>query len=239
MRILLFLIVSVTSTLSWPSFSQDVPFPHLSINGYGLIKVAPDSAHFRVRVVESTMNAEQAKQAVDHSVSTVISALTKAGMIRSQISSSNLSVTPQYHYPKNGEAELVGYRATRVMTVEVADVDKLDQYLNLALSNGMNQVDNVQLKVKRESEFRQQARALAIEDAKNQAEMLAKGFGYRLGGVWEINYQQPRNLQSVVQRQSTARSSSAAFNDPAITISDQVSVIFKLEAPHASMAHNE
>ncbi|MDP5253934.1 SIMPL domain-containing protein [Vibrio sp. HB161653] len=229
---LLFLIVFVTSSVSWPSFSQDVPFPHLSINGYGLIKVAPDSAHFRVRVVESTMNAEQAKQAVDNSVNTVTRALMKAGMSRADISSSNLSVTPQYHYPKSGEAELVGYRATRIMTVEVAEVDKLDQYLNVALSNGMNQVDNVQLKVKRESEFRQQARMLAIEDAKNQAEVLAKGFGYRLGGVWEINYQQPRNLQPIVQRQSTARSSAAQFNDPTISITDQVSVVFKLEAPH-------
>ncbi len=49
-----------------------------------------------------------------------------------------LSITP-----KSGKAELVGYRASRNINVTVTDLADLNQYLDMALKAGINQVDNI------------------------------------------------------------------------------------------------
>lgn len=85
------------------------------------------------------------------------------------------------------------------MTVEVDDVANLNQYLDIALANGINQVDNVQLKVRDEAKYQQQARMAAIEDAKLKARSIAKGFKRNLGGVWRVDYN-TMNPQPVMMR---------------------------------------
>ena len=156
--------------------AQDPNFPHLVTTGYGEVVAKPDMAQFSVKVTETTMNAEQAKAAVDKVVTAFTAQLKATGVNAQHISSSNLYLAPQYHYPKSGQPELVGYRASRSVTVEVDDVANLNQYLDVALANGINQVDNVQLKVRDEAKYQQQARMAAIEDAKLKARSIAKGF---------------------------------------------------------------
>lgn len=51
-----------------PYLCTGMDFPHISTSGYGEVTAVPDMAEFSVKVVESTMNAEQAKAAVDKAV---------------------------------------------------------------------------------------------------------------------------------------------------------------------------
>lgn len=110
-------VVLLLSVLSSPTFAQEWDFPHISTSGYGEVTAVPDMAEFSVKVVESTMNAEQAKAAVDKAVTEFTSKLVKSGVAQQNISSSNLYINPQYHYPANGKPELVGYQASRSITV--------------------------------------------------------------------------------------------------------------------------
>lgn len=50
--------------LSFGAVANSPDFPHLSTTGYGEVIATPDMAQFSVKVVESTMTAEQAKQSV-------------------------------------------------------------------------------------------------------------------------------------------------------------------------------
>ncbi len=115
--------------------------------GYGEVTATPDMATFSVKVVDTTMTAEQAKLSVDKTVEEFLKSLSDAGLSKDNITSSNLYLAPQYHYPKSGKAELVGYRASRSIDVTVTDLKNLNQYLDMALEAGINQVDNIQLKV--------------------------------------------------------------------------------------------
>jgi hypothetical protein len=144
----------------------------VATSGYGEVIATPDMAEFSVKVVEITMNAEQAKESVDNIVTSFIKRLTQAGVKESQITSSNLYLTPQYHYPKTGKPELVGYRAIRNVSVEVDDLSKLNEYLDIALEEKINQVDDIQLKVRDEDKYQQQARMAAIKDAQQKAQSL-------------------------------------------------------------------
>lgn len=218
------------TTLSFSALASSPDFPHLSTTGYGEVIAKPDMAQFSVKIVESTMTAEQAKQSVDKVVSTFLDALNKEGLEKADVTSSNLYITPQYHYPKNGKPELVGYRASRSVTVSVDDLADLNRYLDLALNSGINQVDDIQLKVKDQAKYQQQARMAAIKDANSKAESLAEGFGKDLNGVWRIDYKMS-GYQPVLKRSMAmdARSESNSYQDSTIVIRDSVDVIYKID----------
>lgn len=176
MKLYSFLLASALS-LSSVSVLADVPeFAHVTTTGYGEVVATPDMATFSVKVVDTTMTAEQAKQSVDKTVEDFLQYLSDAGLSKDNITSSNLYLAPQYHYPKSGKAELVGYRASRSINVTVTDLADLNQYLDMALKAGINQVDNIQLKVSNQAEYQQKARMAAIKDAREKAASLASGF---------------------------------------------------------------
>lgn len=93
------LLASALSLTSISVFANDVPnFAHLSTTGYGEVVATPDMAAFSVKVVDTTMTAEQAKQSVDNTVDEFLKSLADAGLSKDNITSSNLYLAPQYHY---------------------------------------------------------------------------------------------------------------------------------------------
>ncbi len=224
-------LMLVLSSISFVTQAEELNFPHISTTGYGEVIATPDMAKFSVKVVEITMNAEQAKAKVDDVVSAFIDRLNEAGVEESHILSSNLYLTPQYHYPKSGKAELVGYKAVRSVSVEVHDLSKLNQYLDIALEENINQVDDIQLKVRDQEKYQKQARMAAIKDAMDKAESLASGFGRKLDQVWRIDYnsRQVRPIMMKAAAFSDESSVNKSYQDSTITITDSVGVIYKLD----------
>ncbi|MGF1775280.1 oxidative stress defense protein [Vibrio nomapromontoriensis] len=229
MKSTLTLCALAASFVALPSVASQVDFPHIVTTGYGQIEATPDMAEFSVRVVQSQLNADQAKEGVDSVVDTFLAKLASAGVSKEDIKSSNLYLTPQYQYPDKGQPELVGYRASRTVTVQVMDIERLNDYLDSALASGINQVDNIRLKVKDESQYQAKARTAAIQDAQKKAQSLAQGFEQKLGKVWQITYKQPQN-QPVVMRSMMMDSQpeSNSYQDSVITIRDRVDVVYKL-----------
>ncbi|WP_099607719.1 oxidative stress defense protein [Vibrio coralliilyticus] len=230
MKIVSSLAIAVSGLVSIGAYADTPNFPHLATTGYGEVVAKPDMAKFTVRVVETTMTAEQAKQTVDKVVTDFLTELKEQGMSADNITSSNLYISPQYHYPKNGKPELVGYRASRTVNVTVDELANLNQYLDIALNSGINQVENIQLKVKDQAKYQEQARQAAIKDANSKAESLASGFGKDINGVWRIDYNMPSS-QPVLMRSMAmdAKAESNTYQDSTIVIRDRVDVIYQLD----------
>lgn len=210
--------------------AADVAVPHLETIGSGEVTAQPDMAEFSVAVEETRSTAKEAKQAVDKAVTAFVERLQAKGVDRSDIQSANISLQPQYHYPKDKKPELTGYRASRHITVTVRELDQLNTYLDNALGDGINRINNIQLKVSNEAEYLEQARQAAIKDAMDKAESLAKGFGEKIDGVWRITYQvsHPRPVM-MRMAMDAAPETAATYQDAQITIRDRVEVVFKLE----------
>lgn len=227
---MMLVVVSVSvSALSLPALAAGPEFPHIETSGYGEVLARPDMAEFSVQAVESTLTAEQAKQAVDQVVTAFITRLTNAGVSRDAIRSSNLYLAPKYQYPKSGQAELVGYQASRRVTVTVYELENLNTYLDGALGDGIDRVDHIQLKVKDRQGYQEQARLLAIKDANQKAASLAEGFEGWLDGVWEIRYHNSQ-VQPVMVREMAMDAKAAGYagyQDSVLTISDSVNVIYR------------
>ncbi|HDU8588237.1 TPA: oxidative stress defense protein [Vibrio alginolyticus] len=230
MKLYSFLLASALSLTSASVLANTPEFAHVTTTGYGEVTATPDMATFSVKVVDTTMTAEQAKLSVDKTVEEFLKSLSDAGLSKDNITSSNLYLAPQYHYPKSGKAELVGYRASRSIDVTVTDLKNLNQYLDMALEAGINQVDNIQLKVSNQAEYQQKARMAAIKDAREKAGSLATGFEKKLGDVWQINYRQ-MHVQPVLMRSMAmdSKEGTNSYQDSTMIIRDQVDVIYKLK----------
>ena len=230
MKLSSYLLASALSLTSLSVFANVPEFAHVTTTGYGEVVATPDMATFSVKVVDTTMTAEKAKQSVDKSVDEFLKKLSDAGLSKDNVTSSNLYLAPQYHYPKSGKAELVGYRASRSINVNVSDLANLNKYLDMALESGINQVDNIQLKVSNQAEYQQKARMAAIRDAKEKAASLAVGFEKKLGDVWQISYNQ-MNGQPILMRSMAmdAKQSSNSYQDSTLVIRDQVDVVYRLK----------
>ena len=223
-------LTAALSAVSFSALANSPSFPHISTTGYGEVIATPDMATFSVRVVESTMTAEQAKSTVDKVVTSFLNELHKAGVDEASVHSSNLYLAPQYHYPKDGKPELVCYRASRNVTVEVKDLSNLNEYMDIAIAQGINQIDNIQLQVRDQAKYQEQARLEAIKDARAKAKSLATGFERELGDVWRVDYN-AQSSQPVLMRSMAmdARTESNSYEDSTITIRDRVNVIYQLE----------
>ena len=145
MKLSSYLLASALSLTSLSVFANVPEFAHVTTTGYGEVVATPDMATFSVKVVDTTMTAEQAKQSVDKSVDEFLKKLSDAGLSKDNVTSSNLYLAPQYHYPKSGKAELVGYRASRSINVNVSDLANLNKYLDMALESGINPVSYTHL----------------------------------------------------------------------------------------------
>ncbi|OEF27766.1 oxidative stress defense protein [Vibrio rumoiensis] len=221
------LLCAVLFFLSANAYAAEASQPTLSTTGYGQVIAKPDMAEFSVAIQSERTQAKQAKMAVDKVVEKLMKSLESSNIDRKDIESSNLQITPQYIYPKDGKPQLSGYRAVRNITVTVKQLDKLNDYLDLALQSGINRVDSIQLKVQDEAKYKEQARQLAIDDAKSKAASLTKGFDATVNGVWSIEYRS--NISRPVVAKSMAMESRVAdqgYQDQSIMISDQVSVVF-------------
>ncbi|PWI34639.1 oxidative stress defense protein [Vibrio albus] len=231
MKTLLRCLVILPALLASSVYANDLDFAHIETTGYGEVTAKPDMAEFSVQVEKLTKTSEQAKQSVDKVVSAFIEHLTAEGVSREDIVSGNLSLSPRYNYPKDGEQELVGFRASRRVTVSVYELDKLNGILDSALGDGINRVDNIRLKIRDQASYAEQARMAAIKDARAKARSLAKGFGMALNGIWSIRYNSV-SPQPVLMRNMAAEAKiqgAGGYQDAAITIRDQVNVVYRIK----------
>lgn len=229
------IVLGASAFVSTAAMAADIPFPHLETTGRGEIVVKPDMAVFSVNVVETKKNAVDAKLAVDKAVTKFIERLQAAGVAKKDINSANISLSAQYRYPKDKKPELLGFEANRNVEVTVHKLTMLNTYLDDALGDGINQINDIDFKVADTEKYQRQARQKAIENAKQVAASLAQGFGNKIDGVWQIDYNTD-NLPMPYRRTSAPMmysnmsqdSINQSYTDNNIVIKDSVNVIFKL-----------
>ncbi|MGL6258535.1 SIMPL domain-containing protein [Vibrio sp. WXL210] len=210
------------------AMANQLDFAHIQTSGFGEVKVVPDQALLRLRVEEHGKTAKEVKSAADSSVNSLLELWLSAGIKREQIESSNLHIAPQYHYAKNDRPrELAGYKASRSITLHVDDISQLEQYMDIAMTAGVNRVDSITLQSSQFEQHQQRALQLAIEDAKAKAARLAAGFDRKVEQVWRIDYS-PARVQPMRAQAMDSQVKTDSYQDQSIAINERVDVIFKL-----------
>ncbi|MBB1437449.1 oxidative stress defense protein [Shewanella sp. SG41-4] len=222
--------LTATSSLSTVQ-AAELSFAHIETVGTSTIEAEADMAIINVQVSIEADSAKAAKDKADEAVSQFMQRLLKAGVDKKHIQSANLQLNPQYTYVQNEPRKLTGYSASRQMTITVIDLNRLNELLDSALVEGINNVNNIELKSSQEANIIAQARQAAITDAQQKAQSLAKGFGEQIAGVWEVRYFPQQANQPEMYRASMKMNADVAqtYQQGQVNISDRVEVVFRLK----------
>ena len=185
-----------------PGSGQDW-VPEINATGTGEVKVTPDRATIILGVETNGATAAEAGAENATKQSAVISALRRAGVAESDISTVSYTMTPDVQYNDSTRvSRVVGYTARNMVQVQVKDIAKVGNYIDAALTAGANGVNSLDFSSSRQEELRRTALRSAIQSACQDATAMAEAAGGRLGALIQAvsnssgGYPQPRPMYS-------------------------------------------
>lgn len=184
---------ATTASQAQPAASS---LPHvITVVGQGSISAAPDIATVVLGVNVSAATVEQAMEDASTRMDKIMTALKKLNISDKDITTSNYSIyyeePPRYEMPaatKGSEETPAGvYRVSNMVTVKIRKLDQVGELIDAAVAAGANSLWGVNFDLEDRTELEAQARAKAMENARQRAEELAKLAGVRVGGVVQIS----------------------------------------------------
>lgn len=183
-------IVAVASmSLPLPAQADERPQPRImTLSGTGEVTAVPDMALVSTGVIAEAKTAREALSINNKAMTEVIAGLKAQGIAEKDIQTSNFNVGPQYQHYKDGRpARIRAYRVSNQVNIVIRDLAKLGEVLDAVVSLGSNSINGVQFSVSKPEKLRDEARRLAVADARRKAELYAKAAGVTLGQIMSIN----------------------------------------------------
>ena len=185
----------VTTTLSACDSPPSAPAPgvnprQVTVFGSGQVQGVPDTLTADVGIEFTAPDVTAAMNQTNDRQQAVINALVGAGVDHKDISTTEVTLQPQFNNPgPNGTATITGYRATNDITVKIHPPDAASRMLALIVATGgdATRIKSVSYSIADDSQLVKDARARAFGDAKNRAEQYAQLSGLRLGKVLSIS----------------------------------------------------
>lgn len=183
--ICLFLFIKISGPI--PFFVNSVQTTKTDlfhVDGVGKVTAAPDVATVSVGITKSAPTIADAQNQTNTLAQKVIDGIRNLGIDRSNIQTSNYSVSPQY----NQNQSISGYTVSEDLDISVKPIDKINDVIDSATKNGANDLGQVSFgfsdSLKKDLE--QKARNMAVQDAKERANSLASAAGIHLGQIVDV-----------------------------------------------------
>ena len=161
----------------------------IGVSGQGEVRAEPDRATVTLGVESRKPKLDDARAAVAKTVDAVLKLTRDLKIDPKQVRSTRINVQPEYNWGANNanERTLIGYYVARQVEVELHDLEKLGQLLEKSTDLGVNQMGDPRLDSSKRQDLTREALAKAVVDARQNAEVVAKAAGARLGNARTIN----------------------------------------------------
>lgn len=174
------------SAVAGIGYADDVR--RVSVSGTGQVSAQPDRATVVLGVEARKPKIEDARAQVNRTVDAVLRLTHDQKIDPKYVRATRLTVEPEYDWNnQNRERTLLGYHVARQIQVELRDLDKLGVLLERAIDLGVNQIGDPQLDSTRRAELEREAMTSAVQDARQNAEVIARAAGAKLGAVRTVS----------------------------------------------------
>lgn len=157
----------------------------LEITGTGKISYSYDSAEITLGVSELADSPTAAFKAMSEKITKVVATAQAKGIQEKGLRTGNLSLYQEYDW-KDGVQTMRGYRATNTVTIKVSDLSQVPAIMEAAVNAGANMVQGVEFTLSDPEGLQGRAMDAAIDNAKAQAERVAKRLGTTVRGVQKV-----------------------------------------------------
>ncbi len=226
-----------------PTLRAQTSAPSIDVSGSADVRVIPDEVFIVFGVETSDPALSVAKSQNDETVKKLLTLTAQLQVDPRYVQTDFISIEPWEHDLRNGTSRKE-YRVRKNIAVTLKEIAELEELLSRALETGANNVHGIQFRTTELRKHRDRAREMAIQAAREKAELLASQLGRRVGpairiseysGGWYSPYNwwgqsYGGNAMSQVSSQSgDASSSSGTIAFGQITVTANVSVSFALQ----------
>ncbi len=188
----LVLLAAVVVTAILRDRIVNVQFRQVTVVGQGRISYEPDLAVVNLGVqIDKVKEADQALNQLNDKVNKIMAAVKAQGIPAEDISTQNYYLAAQYDY-KDNVSSVSGYNANQQLTIKVKSYntapERLNKVIAAASKAGANQINSLTFDSSDINNLKQQARIMALQDAKTKSGALAEAAGVEIkniAGWWE------------------------------------------------------
>lgn len=166
------------------------------VQGTGKVSVAPDIAKIDLGIQETGQILKQVQDSVNKKSQDLVNQIKKLGIEAKDIKTISYYVYPQYDYSTPTQ-RITGYQVSTSYEITIRDFTKINEIIASATSYGANTIGsiNFDLSDNLKKKTLQEARDLAVAEAKTKAEGLAKAAGISLGKIVNVSEETPLNIR--------------------------------------------
>ena len=180
----LLIIFIVTSGLHAQEMPIRAPVRSISTSGESIVYVVPDEVIVNFGVQTFDRDLDKATNTNDAQSAKLLKAIKALGVEDKHIQTDALNVEIRY---ENNPRGVEGYGARRFYAVSLKDTKLLEKVIDIGLKNGANLIRGVEYKTSELRKYRDQARKMAINAAKEKAVALAGELEMKVGKPRTIN----------------------------------------------------
>jgi uncharacterized protein YggE len=154
----------------------------ISVVGQGIVIAQPNVARITLGsdVFDQSLTNAQAEAA--RRMDAVVNKLKADGIPDTDIRTVSFSINPQYdQQPNQNQPVLRGYQIQNLVEVKTTNVGGLGTLIDDAIGSGATRVFGIRFEASDMASLKSQARDQAMQDARAQAEQLARDAGVTLG----------------------------------------------------------
>ena len=158
----------------------------VTVVGSGQVQGVPDTLTADVGIEFIAPDISVAMNQTNDRQRAVINALTGASVDRKDISTTEVSLQPQYD---SFGGTITGYRADNSIRVKIHPADSASHVLAVIVGTGgdATRINSVSYSITDDSQLVKDARARAFQDAKDRAQQYAQLSGLKLGKIISIS----------------------------------------------------
>jgi uncharacterized protein YggE len=183
-------VLAVFTLGAVPAAAQDRPAPErlVTTSGQAEISMAPDQAWVTVGIEARASKSPEAQRLAAEVMNRIRMQLTALGIPDAAIRTVSFNLNADWDH-SNNKRTLRGYVVTNLVQVRVDDITKVGDVLDRSIASGGNAIHGVRWDIKDRVKVERDALRMAVEDAKQRAEVMVAAAGARLGVVSAINEQ--------------------------------------------------
>ena len=202
------------------------------VSGEATVRRAPDTAVVSLAVTVRDPRPARARDVANDRASAVLAAFRELGLPDADVQAPTLVLQPVHEHGPD-RPKLIGYEASRPMTLRIRDLDLLGQVLDRLVDDGATQVHGTTLQLAVPDETSREALAAAYGVALQRAKALATAAGVTLGDPLRIEEEAGwvpyRSQDTAMMRGAIAESAPTEVAMGEIEISARLRAWFSLD----------
>lgn len=179
------IILGACGQVAAPQAAQNVRT--LYVDGSGQVTLVPDIAYINIGVRTEAEDVSSSLSQNSKLAEAITAELKRLGVDEKDIKTTSFNVYPMQNYDMEGKVTKTTYVVENTVNITVRKLADLGKLLDSTVKAGANSIYGISFDVEDKSAAIDQARELAIQDAKEKAEKVASAAGVKLGEVQNIN----------------------------------------------------